>query len=371
MENNFIKETWEKLDKKLSRTAVSSYDKIPYTTVNGVHDDYKIKDISWWTNGFWPALMILMYSATKKEQYLKTSRHCMDLLDKALMNYEGFNHDVGFMWNISSGADFRLTGDKTQKNRFLLAADHLMGRYNVDAGFIRAWNAGGDKTKGWAIIDCMMNLPLLYRATEVLGDDRFKMVANHHATKTMTYHVRKDGSCNHINEYNPITGEYVKSHSGQGYAEGSSWSRGQSWGLYGFALAYRYSKNEDFLDTAKKIAYYFIANVQRTDWIPYSDFMQPVDEKLYDTTAGACAACGLLELSEHVSDMEKPLFKDAALKLLYALEKECDWTDTEDSILQKGSERYTNGVHMPIIYGDYFFAEAIYRLMGFDTSILW
>ena len=119
-EKQWAKEIWEKLDKKLSRTAVSSYDKIPYTTENGVHDNRYGSEKSWWTNGFWPALMILMYAGTKKEQYLKTARHGMDMMDDALMTYKGLHHDVGFMWNISSGTDYQLTGDEKEKNRFQL-----------------------------------------------------------------------------------------------------------------------------------------------------------------------------------------------------------------------------------------------------------
>lgn len=372
MDKKFIEECWKKLDKKLSKTAVSAYDKLPYTTADGIFDDRKESDVCWWTNGFWAALMALMYAGTKKEQYIKTCRNSMDIMDKALMDYDGLHHDVGFMWNISSGMDYRITGDKKQRNRFLIAANHLMGRFNADAQFIRAWNDWGNPLhKGWAIIDCMMNIPLLYRASEEMNDKRFAMVANIHADKTMKYHIRPDGSCNHINEYNPETGEFIKAHAGQGYADDSSWSRGQAWGLYGFALAYRYTKNEEYLNTAKRIAHYFIACCEKTAWIPLCDFRQPSKPVLYDTTAGACAACGLLEIAEYVSEYEKDLYRDAAIKMLTALEKECDWSDSEESILQKGTEAYNRGHHIPIIYGDYFFAEGIYRLMEFDTGILW
>lgn len=372
MDKNFVDKCWEKLDNKLSITAVSSYDKLPYTTINGVHDDKKESDIGWWTNGFWPALMMLMYVGTKKEQYLKTCRNGMDIMDKALMDYDALHHDVGFMWNISSGMDYRVTGDTKQRNRFLVAANHLMGRFNHDAEFIRAWNDWGNPAhRGWAIIDCMMNIPLLYRATEEIKDNRYAMVANVHADKTMKYHIRPDGSCNHINEYNPLTGEFVKAHGGQGYDDNSSWSRGQAWALYGFALAYRYTKNEEYLNTAKRVAHYFISCCQKTDWLPLCDFRQPAEPVLYDTTASACAACGLLEIADYVDENEKSLYTDAAFNMLVALEKECDWSEEEESILQKGTEAYNRGHHMPIIYGDYFFAEAIYRLKGFNTDILW
>ena len=366
----WINEAWEKIDKKLSKTAVKSFKKIPYTTINGVHDNKMETDKSYWTNGFWPALMMLMYMGTNKEQYLKTARNAMDMLDAALYTYEGLHHDVGFMWNISSGTDYRFTGDAIERNRFLVAANHLMGRYNCEADFICAWN--GAENKGVAIIDCMMNIPLLFRASEETGDERFAMAACRHANKTMKYHVRADGSCRHINEYDPLTGNLVKERGGQGYKEGSAWSRGQAWGLYGFALAYKHTKNTAYLDTAKKIAHYFIANIMRTDYLTLCDFRQPAEPVIYDSTAGVCAACGLLEIAQNAEDTEKDLYRDAAIRLLKAeYENWCDWSKTEDSILQMGTESYNNGIHIPIIYGDYFFAEGIYRLKGFDTSILW
>lgn len=359
-----------KLDKKLSRTSISSFDKIPYTTSDGKHTSRNEEYVCAWTNGFWSALMMLMYIGTKNEQYLKTARNGMDILDEAFTMVEKLHHDVGFMWNISSGVDYRVTGDIKEKNRFVLAANCLMSRFNHCGDFLRTWNDEG--TDGWVIIDCMMNIPLLYRASEVLKDERYKMIANRHADKTMRYHVREDGSCNHINEYNPRTGEFIKSHGGQGFDADSSWSRGQSWGIYGFALAYRYTKNVAYLNTAKKIAHYFIANVQKTDWVALCDFRQPEGEQLYDTTASACAACGLLEIAEYVPENERALYIDAAKKMLESLERNhCNWSDDEDSILQNGTEAYSRGHHIPIIYGDYFFAEGIYRLMGFDASVLW
>lgn len=311
--------------------------------------------------------MLLMYSATSKQQYLDTSRHAMDMLDEALYNYEVLDHDAGFIWNISSGADYRLTGDKKQRNRFMLAANSLMSRYNKNGGFIRAWNREG--FEGYAIIDCMMNLPLLYRASETVGDDRYKMIAISHANTTMQYHIRPDGSCNHINEYDPINGGFVRSHTGQGYDgyDKSSWSRGQAWGLYGFVLSYIFTKNEEYLDVAKRIAHYFISNLAASDWLPLSDFRAPKEPVIYDSTAGACAAAGLIELAKNVNDLEQGIYIKAALNILKAMEKSfCNWEENEDSILQMGTEEYNIGKSRPIIYGDFFFTEAIYKLKGFE-----
>lgn len=356
----------DKLTHKLLRTADTAYDKIPYTSKNGVFDDTKGKH---WANGFWPALMLIMYKHTNNECFLKTAENAIGFLDSKLYRH-GNDHDLGFLWNISAGMEYRINGDLECRNRFLIAADQLMGRYNCQGKFIRAWN--GEDNIGKTIIDCMMNLPLLYRASNEIGDKRYAYVANAHANKTLKYHVRPNGACYHIVEYNPENGDFIKTHTGQGYSETSCWSRGQAWGLYGFSLAYRYTGNIEYLNTAKKIADYYIANVQLTDWVPLCDFMQPENVEIFDSTAGACAACGLLELSHFCDGREKQIYKSAAEKTVFALENKCcNWDDDEDSILQMGTERYTDNIHIPIIYGDYFFAEAVLRLKGFDYSILW
>lgn len=368
--DKWVKEIWDKIDHKLTHTAQKSFNKIPYTTINGVYNNKMEEDKAWWTNGFWPALMMLMYAGTQKQLYLDTARNGMDILDSSLFDIEGLHHDVGFMWNISAGVDYRLTNNQKARNRFLIASNYLMGRYNCKGQYIRAWNGAG--TEGIAIIDCMMNIPLLYRASEELQDERFSMVAKKHADKTIEFQVRMDGSCNHINLYDWNTGEFIKSVGGQGYCDGSSWSRGQAWGLYGFVLSYKHTKEQKYLDIAKRIAHYFIACVCNQNWLPLCDFRQPETPVIYDSTAGACAACGLLEIAEWVGEHEKKIYYNAAVKMLKAMEEQfCDWSESQDAILLYGTEAYTRGNHIPIIYGDYFFVEAIYRLMGFGTDILW
>lgn len=366
---NWINNVWEKIEKKLSVTAELSKNKIPYSTKNGIHDDYTDK-IDWWTNGFWPGLMWLMYVATKDEKYKETAEIAEKKLDKALFDYEKLYHDVGFMWHISAGANYRITGNTESKNRNLIAAAALASRYNVDGGFIRAWNDEG--ADGWAIIDCMMNIPLLYWASSELRDPRFRQIAIHHADKTMTHHIREDGSVIHVVEYDVNNGEVLGAPSTQGFEpKKSSWSRGQAWAIYGFVLSYIYTGKAEYLDTAKKVAHYFISAVCTEGFVPKCDFRSPEEPVYIDTTAGAIAACGLIEIANVVPEYEKKLYMNAALEILKALEKDhCDWSLDEQSILQNGTERYGKEFHKPIIYGDYYFVEAIYKLKGFDT-LLW
>ncbi len=368
----WIEKVWEKLDEKLSRTSVKSRDKIPYSTKDGVHDTCTdgIK-ITNWTNGFWGGLMWLMYAGTGKECYKLTAERSEELMDVCFSDYvEELHHDVGFMWHILSGANYRLTGNKRSRNRNLLAAMTLMSRYNVEGNYIRSWNVTWEKidNAGWTIIDCMMNIPQLYWASRELGDDRFKKIAVRYADMAMRDHVREDGSVNHIVIHDTEKADTVLgTHAGQGYAVGSSWSRGVSWALYGFVLSYIHTKENRYLETAKKVAKHFIESVEKTNYLPLLDFKAPAEPILYDSTAGAIAVCGLIEIAKNVEENQQEYYLSVALKILQAMEKNwCNWEENEDSILQMGSERYERGHHKPIIYGDYFFTEAILKLKGVE-----
>ena len=365
---------WDNIHAKMQPVAIRSYDKIPYTSHDGVHDDKKDTEITWWTNGFWPGLLWILYANTGCDTYQNAARHAEETLDQAFWQYDGLHHDVGFLWNISSGVHYELLQDKKAYARTMLAANLLAGRFRLNGGYIRAWNNGieGDENTGWSIIDCMMNLSLLYRASRWSKDTRFEEIARAHADKTMCHHVRPDGSVRHIVEYHPQTGAFIRELGGQGYAEGSSWSRGQAWALYGFALSYTHTKDVSYLDTAKRVAHYFIANVHQ-DWIPCCDFRSPQDPCIYDTTAAAIAACGLIEIAKHVEQADGQIYQAAALQMLQTLDRDfCDWNPQTDSLLQMGTERYHSekGRHIPIIYGDYFFIEAIAKIR-FPAFLAW
>ncbi len=359
----FINSTWEKLDKKLSITSEKSRYKLPFTTIDGVHDDKKESNITWWTNGFWGGLMWLMYIATKKDCYKITALESEKILDKAFSRMQYLDHDVGFVWHILSGVNYRLTGDENSKNRNLIAAMSLMSRYNVDGEFIRCWNYNFDTdVSGWSIIDCMMNIPLLYWASDLVKDDRFKKVAMRHADMTLKDHVRSDGSVNHIVMHDTKSPKVLGVHKGQGYSETSCWSRGASWALYGFTISYIHTKEQRYLDTAIKVADNFIKETEKTNWLPRIDFCQPDEPMYYDSTAGAIASCGLIELAKILGDDK---YLTSAMNILKAMEKNwCNWEENEDSILQMGSSWYGKSMHMPIIYGDYFFIEAMLKLKG-------
>ncbi len=375
MAENWILEAEAKIRKKLPEVVKRSVHKVPYTSKNGVFDDWT-NNIAWWTNGFWGGILWQLYHVTKDEMYRESAKELEEKLDATLMSPEDMDHDSGFRWLLTSGANFRETGKEESYRRTLLAACNMAGRFNPVGNYIRAWNDWGNKEKlgenaGIAIIDCMMNLPLLYWASEQTKDPRFYHIAVKHADTVMEHFIREDGSVIHIGEFDPYTGEFLRSVGGQGYAHGSAWTRGQAWAIYGFVLSYQHTKKEKYLECAQKIADYFISNIPQSGLIPV-DFCQPGNCGWEDSTAAAIAACGMLEIAKSVGGGEDDLYRKAALKLLYTLyEKRCDWSPETDAIIQKCTAAYHDKEHeFTIIYGDYFFIEAIWKLTG-QELFLW
>ncbi len=339
---------------------------MPYSTENG---QWKKTEIGWWTNGFWPATMWQMFRMTGEKLYREEALRAETMLDEALKNFKNLSHDVGFMWLIQSGVRYALEKNADSYDRTLFAANMLAARFNPH-GFIRAWN--GEGREGWAIVDCMMNLPLLYWATEVTGDPRFRQIAMRHADTTIEHFVRPDGSCNHIVIFDPETGEFLDNPGGQGYVSGSSWSRGQSWALYGFTLSYIHTGEQRYLDTAKRIAHYFISQIT-DDWMPRVDFRQPAEPVLKDNVAGNVAACGLLELARAVPEGEGKFYFDAAVRILKAQEKDAaNWELNDPAIFTKCTSAWHDipGRHITMNYGDYYFVEAVNKLRG-DELLFW
>ena len=340
---------------------------IPYKSENGKWIPSPYDGNSWWTGGFWPGLMWQLYAATKEDMFCAEALRTQELLTAEFRTYDLLNHDTGFMYLLSTGADYKFFGSKQARTDTLHAASLLASRFNP-VGYIRAWN---EKHKmGYAIIDCMMNLSLLFWASRETEDPRFANIAKIHADMTLREFIRENGSVSHIIEIDPATGARVAEHGGQGYCLGGSWSRGQAWGLYGFTLAYLNTKDERYLITAKRIAAYFVAHI-RPDGLTDCDFCQPADEVRIDNIAGACAACGLMELSKATGDRQ---WQEAAEKLVDGLiDHCCDWSEDRCGVLTHCTASYHDdgaGRHTNITYGDYFLVEALSKLRGTDP-MLW
>ncbi|CAM4330728.1 glycoside hydrolase family 88 protein [Paenibacillus tarimensis] len=366
LQTEWAGEAWKKITNKVKRTSARIKDGFPHASVEGV---YKLELASWWTAGFWPGLLWLIYNDTKDEELRGYAESCERQLDQVILDYYRLDHDIGFMWILTSVARYKLLSAEDSKRRALLAANLLAARFNVQGGYIRAWNPWreDEDNRGWAIIDCMMNLPLLYWAAGETGDPRFKHIAVRHADTVLEHFLRPDGSVYHIVVFDPETGEKTGVESGQGYAAESGWSRGTAWAIYGMALSYRYTGDERYLDAAKRAAHFFLANLPE-DRVPHWDFRLPEDVTAYrDSSAGACAACGMLLLSEQVSGSEAPLYTYGAAEILHSLYVNYGaWDSEEEGLVLHGTSHYPNGtnVDVPLIYGDYYFAEGISRLNG-------
>ena len=365
----------EKIRKKMEWVSEKNKDKIPYTTgSNGDYDDKADEGrgwanddgLNWWTNGFWGGIMWLLYQDTSDERYMRIARMSEYKMEKCFDMYYGLHHDVGFMFQPTAVADYKLTGNARSRKIALHAANLLAGRFNPAGHFIRAWNEVGEEdTRGWAIIDCMMNIALLYWASEETRDPRYRQIAMLHADTAMEYFVRPDGSVNHIVKFDPETGEKIEDFGGQGYAKGSSWSRGQGWALYGFAISYIHTGKVEYLNTAKRVAHYCMANIPDDGILPL-DFRQPQNPKLEDSCGACVIAAGLLELAEQVPELEKDIYIKAGVKILGTIaQKRADWGESCDAIVQKCSGSYHDSRHhITMSYADYYFIEAVYKLSG-------
>ncbi len=353
---------WEKIDNKLSKTAIEVRNILPYEVINGKYQDMSEKDPGWWTNGFYGGMMWLMYKATGNEDYRLTAERHEELLDVVFDNFDRFDHDIGFMWGLTAKANYIQTGNKKSRTRALLTANILSSRANIKADFIRAWN----HEKSYSIIDCMMNLPILYWASRELEDKRFEYVAKMHADMAMKEHVREDGSVVHICVHDEESNKIVETLAGQGCAVDSAWSRGQAWAVYGFVLSYIHTGDNKYLDTAKIAADYFLSCAEKNNYKVLTDFRAPEEPVYYDTSAAVCAACGMIEIYKATNEQK---YLDGAINILKAVEEDCIFDNTNQSILQNGMVAYWSGKQEHLVYADFFLVEAILKLKGSDYLI--
>lgn len=350
---------------KMETVAPRNRHNVPYLTENGRYDDWTDRNISWWTNGFWGGILWQLFHATGKTLYRDIAIELEEKLDRALMDPFGMDHDSGFKWLPTAVAHYRLDGDQTSFRRGLLAAENLAGRFNPAGNFIRAWNDPGDgSAAGLAIIDCMMNLPLLYWAWDVTHDPRYYHIAVRHADTTMAHFIREDYSNIHIGKFDPLTGKFLHPIGGQGKDPDSAWTRGQAWAVYGFTLTYRHTGEEKYLELAKRLADRFLERIPERGFVPV-DFCQPDDCPWEDSSAAAIVSCGLLELPE-----EK--YHRAAEGILQTLcQYRTNFSLDTDYLLENCTSAYHDKNHnFPMIYGDYFFIEALFRLTG-EALFIW
>ena len=320
-----------------------------------------------WTEGFFPGSCWYLYEFSEDEKWKNAAEKMQAQFESH--KYLTTNHDLGFVFNCSYGNGYRLTKNDHFKQVMITAADSLISRFNPIVGCIKSWDVG----KGWqskrnwmfpVIIDNMMNLELLFEVSKFTGNEKYRDVAISHANTTMKNHYREDNSSYHVVDYNPETGEVRSKQTAQGFADNSSWARGQAWGLYGYTVCYRYTQDARYLEQAQKIAKYILEFPDMPkDLIPYWDYNAPnIPKEPRDVSAAAITASALIELDKY----SEKSFMPFAEKILNALASD-NYTaaigSNQNFILKHsvGSIPHNNEIDVPLNYADYYYLEALMR----------
>ncbi|WP_282123132.1 glycoside hydrolase family 88 protein [Algibacter mikhailovii] len=324
-----------------------------------------------WCSGFWPGVLWYSYEYSGDEKLKMEAEKFTDPI-KTIAFTPAENHDIGFMVYCSYGNAYRLTGKQEYKDVLLSAADTLATLYNPVVGSILSWPIKREQYAHNTIIDNMMNLELLFWAAKNGGDKRLYDIALSHANVTMNYIVRNDDALYHLGEFNDKTGEFIKGHTHQGYADESMWARGQTWGIYGFALAYRETGKHEFIETSMRLADHFLKRMPE-DGIPFWDFDDPeIPNAPKDASAAAIAACGMLELADLIKDKElKEKYVDAAYDFVKILSSDEYFSgDVNQALLLHSTGHYpmNSEIDVPIIYADYYYMEALLRLKKLEAN---
>lgn len=323
---------------------------------------------AWWVSGFFPGVLWYLYEDQNNDELKKyATEYSLRVEDQ---KYTTDNHDVGFMILCSFGNAYRLTGNSEYKEVIKTASESLITRFAPSTGCIRSWDSCS-WSKQWkypVIIDNMMNLEMLMWAAQNCKVDTFAQVAISHANTTMRNHFRDNYSSFHVVSYEPETGEIEKKTTAQGYSNESAWARGQGWGLYGYTMMYRFTKDRKYLKYAKKIADFIINHPNLPeDKIPYWDFDAPnIPDALRDASAGALICSALLELSEYAGPLKSRKYLQVAEKQIESLCSDnylAKEGTNQNFILEHSVGHMPNKteIDVPLTYADYYFVEALLR----------
>lgn len=322
-----------------------------------------------WVGGHWTGLIWLAYAHTQDPTLLAEAIAWTKRL--APRQYDLGTHDLGFLFQLSYILGNKLTGEAALIPPAVQAARGLIQRFNEKGQFIQAWGSltTGPALRGRAIVDTMMNLYLLYWASQQTGEPDFARVATAHANTVLKYQVRPDGSTSHTIDFNPATGEFLRQDTHQGLSADSCWTRGQAWAVHGFSEVYRWTKDETYRTAACTLAEYMLRR-NPPDHVPYWDYDSPlIPDDVRDSSAGAILASALLNLATIEPDLAKAQrWQGEAVTILESLWTHYSSRDTNDPcILLHGTRSKPHGyVDSGLIYGDYYFVEALTRLAAPD-----
>lgn len=328
-----------------------------------------------WCSGFFPGSLWYLGELTGNQDWSRRAADYTETLDSA--QYLTWHHDVGFIIGSSYLNGYRL-GKKEQYAPVVVnAAKSLATRFRPGAGVIQSWNVdkGWQSERGWAcpvIIDNMMNLEIMFEATRLTGDSTFYDIAVSHANTTMAHHFRPNFSCYHVVDYDPATGEVRHRQTAQGYADESSWARGQAWALYGYTMCYRYTGDPNYIYQAIKVCdMIFNTPSMPDDLVPYWDYNAPnIPSEPRDASAAACTASALYELSTYLPGRG---YKELADKVVASLSSPAYRAATGENnhfllMHSVGSIPHGHEIDVPINYADYYYLEALLRKKRLDEG---
>lgn len=334
-----------------------------------------------WTTGFWTGELWLAYEKTRNPRLKEVAMVQVDsFLDRIKKKINVDHHDMGFLYTPSCVAAYKLTGSETGKEAALLAADNLLLRFREKGQFFQAWGELDAPDNYRLIIDCLLNMPLMFWASEVTGDNKYRDKAIAHIKTAMGCVIRPDNSTYHTYYFDLETGKPTEGVTCQGNRNGSAWARGQAWGIYGSAFAYSKLRDESYVDIFRRVTDYFLDNLPE-DLIPYWDFdFTTGSDEPRDSSATVIAVCGMLEMAKYLEKDEAEYYTQAALRILKPIIETCAVQDTKTSngLLLHGTyarKTPTNtcnngGVDECNTWGDYFYMEALTRLTK-DWEIYW
>lgn len=349
---------------------------------NSVHNFYAPTENVEWTTGFCTGEYWLAYETTQDEAFKAAALAQVDSFLARIQNkIDVDHHDMGFLYTPSCVAAYRLTKSEVGKKAALLAADHLLERFQEKGQFLQAWGTLGAAENYRLIIDCLLNLPLLYWASDVTGDAKYRDIAMRHTQTSLANLIRPDDSTYHTYFFDVQTGQPTRGVTHQGYRDGSAWARGQAWGIYGTALAYRHTQNPTCMDLFRRVTDFFIKHLP-ADSVPYWDLeFTDGDGEPKDSSAAAIAVCGILEMAKFLPKAEADYYTGIAQKMLLSLIQHYSVQNpaTSNGLLLHGVYA-KNSPYNPIpadrgvdecnTWGDYFYMEALVRTMK-NWEIYW
>lgn len=352
-----------------------------FKSCNSTNNFYHATENEDWTEGFYTGEIWIAYELTGDNFFKEIGlKHVESFLERIQRRICVDHHDMGFLYSLSCVAAYKLTGSEMGKQAALMAADNLISRYQEKGQFIQAWGELGAENNYRLIIDCLLNLPILYWASEVTGDEKYETIAKKHIETSLKVIMRPDYSTYHTHFFNKETGEPTYGVTFQGNRDGSVWARGQAWGIYGVALSYKYIRKLEYIDVFKKITDFFIESLPK-DLVPFWDFdFTDGSTEPRDASSAAIAVCGMLEMSKYLEEEDAAYYTSIAKKILKSL---IDHYSVKDSSVSNGQLLHgtyardsefngcsNRGVDECNTWGDYYYCEALIRLQK-DWELYW